>query len=44
MSTSTMTIDDRRQADWAAVAGELGPRFAARAAAHDATDAFVADN
>jgi acyl-CoA dehydrogenase len=44
MSTSTMTIDDRRQADWAAVARELGPRFAARAAAHDATDAFVADN
>ena len=32
------------RSDWAAAAGELGPRFAARAAAHDAADAFVADN
>jgi acyl-CoA dehydrogenase len=30
--------------DWAALARDLGPRFAARAAAHDATDSFVADN
>ena len=44
MSTSTMTIDDRMHSDWAAVARELGPRFAARAATHDATDSFVADN
>jgi alkylation response protein AidB-like acyl-CoA dehydrogenase len=32
------------RADWVAVARELGPRFAARAAAHDADDTFVADN
>ena len=45
MPTSpTMPIDDRVRADWVASARELGPRFAARAAAHDATDSFVADN
>jgi alkylation response protein AidB-like acyl-CoA dehydrogenase len=30
--------------DWLAVARELGPAFAARAAAHDADDSFVAEN
>ncbi|HLF78609.1 MAG TPA: acyl-CoA dehydrogenase family protein, partial [Dehalococcoidia bacterium] len=30
--------------DWVAVAKELGPLFAQRAAAHDADDSFVADN
>jgi acyl-CoA dehydrogenase len=30
--------------DWIAVARELGERFAARAAAHDDDDSFVADN
>jgi alkylation response protein AidB-like acyl-CoA dehydrogenase len=30
--------------DWTALARELGPAFAARAAAHDADDSFVADN
>jgi alkylation response protein AidB-like acyl-CoA dehydrogenase len=30
--------------DWAAAARELGPIFAARAAAHDADDSFVAEN
>lgn len=30
--------------DWRAVARELGPVFAARAAAHDADDSFVAEN
>jgi alkylation response protein AidB-like acyl-CoA dehydrogenase len=30
--------------DWVAIARELGPGFAARAAAHDAEDSFVADN
>ncbi len=30
--------------DWAGIARELGPGFAARAAEHDATDAFVAEN
>ena len=32
------------RADWVAVARALGPGFAARAAAYDATDAFVAEN
>jgi acyl-CoA dehydrogenase len=43
MAMST-TIGDQKRCDWTAVARELGPRFAARAAAHDAADAFVADN
>jgi alkylation response protein AidB-like acyl-CoA dehydrogenase len=30
--------------DWVAVARDLGPAFAARAAQHDADDSFVADN
>jgi alkylation response protein AidB-like acyl-CoA dehydrogenase len=30
--------------DWIAIARELGPSFAARAAAHDADDSFVAEN
>ncbi len=30
--------------DWHAIARELGPRFAARASAHDTSDAFVAEN
>jgi len=30
--------------DWMDVARELGPRFAARASAHDADNSFVADN
>lgn len=30
--------------DWSGIARELGPTFAERAAAHDANDAFVADN
>ena len=30
--------------DWPAVMRELGPRFAARAAAHDAADTFVSEN
>ena len=29
---------------WVAIVRQLGPGFAARAAAHDAADAFVADN
>jgi acyl-CoA dehydrogenase len=44
MSTHAATHRDRAVADWVGLAGELGPRFAARAAEHDATDAFVADN
>jgi alkylation response protein AidB-like acyl-CoA dehydrogenase len=44
MSTQTVPTDDRTLSSWAALARELGPRFAARAAAHDAADSFVADN
>jgi alkylation response protein AidB-like acyl-CoA dehydrogenase len=43
ISTTTST-DPRMRTDWVALARELGPRFAARAAAHDAADSFVADN
>lgn len=34
----------QRPADWTGVVRELAPRLAARAAAHDAHDSFVADN
>jgi acyl-CoA dehydrogenase len=44
MSTQTVPNGDRALSGWAALASELGPRFAARAAAHDAADSFVADN
>ena len=43
MNVSQMT-GSRLVSDWIAVARELGPRFAARAAAHDAADRFVAEN
>jgi alkylation response protein AidB-like acyl-CoA dehydrogenase len=36
--------ENRSHGRWVAVVHELGPRFAARAAAHDADDSFVADN
>jgi len=36
--------ESQSRTDWGAVVRELGPAFAARAAAHDADDAFVADN
>lgn len=39
-----MAIAGTLRTDWVAVARELGPRFAARAAAHDADDTFVAEN
>jgi alkylation response protein AidB-like acyl-CoA dehydrogenase len=35
---------DSGQTDWIAVVRDLGPAFAARAAAHDANDSFVAEN
>jgi len=44
MSTQTVPTNDRALANWSALARELGPRFAARAPAHDAADSFVADN
>jgi acyl-CoA dehydrogenase len=40
---ATPSIDAART-DWVAVARELGPTFATRAAAHDSHDSFVADN
>ena len=44
MTMQTMPTNDRVLSDWAALARDLGPRFAARASSHDATDSFVADN
>jgi alkylation response protein AidB-like acyl-CoA dehydrogenase len=35
---------DSSQTDWMAVVRDLGPAFAARTAAHDANDSFVAEN
>jgi alkylation response protein AidB-like acyl-CoA dehydrogenase len=39
-----MSTTDAIRTNWSDVVRELGPRFAARAAAHDAHDSFVADN
>jgi alkylation response protein AidB-like acyl-CoA dehydrogenase len=39
-----MSTTDAIRVNWSEVVRELGPRFAARAAAHDAHDSFVADN
>jgi alkylation response protein AidB-like acyl-CoA dehydrogenase len=44
VASQTTPTGDRVRSDWAALARELGPRFAARAAAHDAADSFVAEN
>src|SRR5438552_3445747 len=45
MATSgTVPTDRRSRADWVAVAQELAPAFAARAAGHDTDDTFVSDN
>jgi acyl-CoA dehydrogenase len=44
MTSQTTGAGSAMRTDWAAAARELGPRFAARAAAHDAADAFVAEN
>jgi len=45
MATSgTVPIDQRSRVDWVAVAQELAPAFAARAAQHDADDTFVSDS
>ena len=38
------TVAQEFRADWVALARELGPAFAARAAEFDETDAFVAEN
>jgi alkylation response protein AidB-like acyl-CoA dehydrogenase len=44
MGMQAVPTDDRVLSDWAALARELGPRFAARASSHDAADSFVAGN
>jgi acyl-CoA dehydrogenase len=41
---SAPEIQPGRQTDWSGLMRALGPRFAERAPAHDATDTFVADN
>ena len=43
-ASQTVPTGDRVCSDWPAMAREVGPRFAARASSHDATDSFVADN
>src|SRR5437667_171099 len=40
----TVPTDRASRTDWVAVAAELAPAFAARAAAHDADDRFVFEN
>jgi acyl-CoA dehydrogenase len=44
MATSMLTDTCLDRTDWTALADELGPRFAVRAAAHDRDDSFVALN
>jgi alkylation response protein AidB-like acyl-CoA dehydrogenase len=45
MSTPpTISTAQRVGTDWAGLARQLGPRFAARAAGHDREDSFVAEN
>ena len=45
MTPSDIIPGDRvSRVDWVAVAGELAPTFAARAAGHDADDTFVSEN
>src|SRR5215510_15097497 len=44
LASPTIPSVDTARTDWVAVARHLGPAFAARAAAHDANDSFVADN
>jgi alkylation response protein AidB-like acyl-CoA dehydrogenase len=40
----SVATEPRMRTDWVALAHELAPGFAARAANHDADDSFVADN
>ena len=45
LTTLASSAAARPQAvDWPGLMQELGPRFAARAPAHDAADTFVAEN
>jgi len=43
-STGTARTDRAARTSWVAVAEELAPTFAARAASHDAADTFVSEN
>ena len=43
-ASQTAPTGDRVCSDWPAMAREVGPRFAARASSHGATDSVVADN
>ena len=43
-TTEKDTTEPGTTTDWIGIVRELGPAFAERAAAHDANDAFVADN
>src|SRR5207247_10747438 len=43
-ASETVPIDQASRTDWVAVAEELVPTFAARAAGHDADDTFVSEN
>src|SRR5881296_1158714 len=42
--SETVPTDRASRIDWVAVAAELAPAFAARAAGHDADDTFVTEN
>jgi alkylation response protein AidB-like acyl-CoA dehydrogenase len=44
IATNGASTDSAQSSDWVALARELGPVFASRAAAHDANDSFPADN
>jgi acyl-CoA dehydrogenase len=44
MPTEAVPIERTSRTDWLAVAAELAPIFAGRAARHDAEDTFVAEN
>jgi alkylation response protein AidB-like acyl-CoA dehydrogenase len=44
MPSETVPTDQVSRTDWVAVAEELAPTFAARAAGHDADDTFVSEN
>jgi len=44
VASPTTPTAGRVRSDWVVLARELGPRFASRAAGHDAADAFVAEN
>ena len=44
MTVTTSKQSSKKALDWTAAVGEIGPRFAERAARHDEDDSFVASN